>query len=310
MPLKLKEYLLTLIYRLICLFIRILSHIPFHICQFIGRTLGLLFDLIPMKRTDVSLDNLRHVFEGDLTEIEIRRLNRRVLMHFGEMLFEIPHLFRLNSENLGNYVIFENQQNLLSALAKGKGVFALTAHLGNWELLNTAVPLHFGIKTAAVARPIEFIPVERLFSDLRSRFGTDLIQKQRGIKRILTAVKDKRLVGILLDQSVDWYEGVFVEFMGRPACTNKALARLVQKTGAPVIPAFCVKQPDGRYKIIFDEEVNIQISGDKTVDVEHNTALFTAIIEKHIREYPEQWFWFHRRWKVKNYCPLPGDNVS
>ncbi|HOP47903.1 MAG TPA: lysophospholipid acyltransferase family protein [Desulfobacteraceae bacterium] len=310
MPLKLKEYLLTIIYRLIYLIIRILSHIPFRICQFIGRTLGLLFDLIPMKRTDVSLDNLRYVFEGDLNENEIRRLNRRVLMHFGEMLFEIPHLFRLNSENLDNYVIFENQQNLLAALDKGKGVFALTAHLGNWELLNTAVPLYFGIKTAAVARPIEFLPVERLFSDLRSRFGTDLIQKQRGIKRILTAIKDKKLVGILLDQSVDWYEGVFVEFMGRPACTNKALARLVQKTGAPVVPAFCVKQPDGRYKIIFDEEVNIQKSADKTIDVEQNTALFTAIIEKHVREYPEQWFWFHRRWKVKNYCPLPDDNVS
>ena len=310
MPLKIKEYLLKIIYRLIYLVVRILSYIPFHICQLIGRTLGLLFDLIPMKRTDVSLDNLRYVFKGDLTENEIRRLNRRVLMHFGEMLFEIPHLFRLNSENLNNYVIFENQQNLLAALDKGKGVFALTAHLGNWELLNTASPLYFGMKTAAVARPIDFLPVERLFSDLRSRFGTDLIQKQRGIKRILKAIKDKSLVGILLDQSVDWYEGVFVEFMGRPACTNKALARLALKTGAPVVPAFCVKQPDGRYKIIFDEEVKIQISGDKTIDVEQNTALFTAIIEKHVREYPEQWFWFHRRWKVKNYCPLPDDNVS
>ena len=301
---------MTVFYRIIYSLVRILSFIPFHVSQFVGRILGRAFVMIPMRRTKDSLDNLRHAFDENLTEVEIRRLNIRVLMHFGEMLFEVPHLLRLNRENLDRYVVFENRENFLAAVGKGKGAFILSAHLGNWELMAAAVTLLSESKTAAVARSIDFSPADRLMGDLRSRFGAELIPKRGGMKKVLKAVNEKKIIGILLDQSVDWYEGVFVQFLGRPACTNKGLALLALRTGAPVVPAFCVKHPDGRYRIIFEEEVNIQNTGDKTMDIEQNTALFTRIIEKYVKQYPDQWFWFHRRWKTKHYCSLPDDFSS
>ena len=80
------------------------------------------------------------------------------------------------------------------------------------------------------------------------------------------------------------------------------------ETGAPVIPVMAVRQKDGRYRIIFEEEVTLERTGDKIRDVEENTARFTGVIEKYVKAYPEQWFWFHKRWKTRPYCPYTGAN--
>jgi KDO2-lipid IV(A) lauroyltransferase len=295
------------IYRLIFAVVRLMSFIPFRTGQFLGRVLGRAFAMIPMGRIRVSLDNLRHAFGEHMEASEIERLNRRVVMHFGEMLFEVPHILRLNHKNLDRYVIFENEENLLNAMDKGKGFFLLTAHFGNWELMSVVINMCFAPNGAAVARPIDFSPADRVINDLRSRFGVEIITKDQGMRNIVKAVRDNRGVGILLDQNVDWYSGVFVEFLGRQACVNKGLALMAVRKGTPVLPAFSVKQPDGRYRIIFEKEVDLLITGDRTRDIEENTAIFTGIIEKYIRRYPDHWFWFHKRWKTMFYCPLPGD---
>jgi KDO2-lipid IV(A) lauroyltransferase len=150
---------------------------------------------------------------------------------------------------------------------------------------------------------MDFEPLGRLMIDLRSRYGTEIIPKQRSMRKLLTSLRANKIIGIMLDQNVDWYEGAFVDFFGRPACTNKGLALVALKTGAPVVPIFSARAKDGRYRIIIDKEVDLIRTGDKLKDVEENTALFTSIIERHIREHPEQYFWFHKRWKTKNHCP-------
>lgn len=297
----------TIIYRTIFAIVRLMSFIPFHAGQFLGRMLGRAFAMVPMSRTRVSLDNLRFAFGEHMEENEIERLNRRVVMHFGEMLFELPHILRLNHANLDKYVVLENEENLLNAMKKGKGIFILTAHFGNWELMSVVINLCFAPDGAVVARPVDFLPADRVVRDLRSRFGVEIISKDRGMRKIFKAVKDNRAVGILLDQNVDWYSGVFVEFLGRQACVNKGLALMALRNGTPVVPAFSVRQPDGRYRIIFEKEVDFKRTGDRTKDIEENTAVFTGIIEKYIRQYPDHWFWFHKRWKTMFYCPLPDD---
>ena len=75
-----------------------------------------------------------------------------------------------------------------------------------------------------------------------------------------------------------------------------------------MIPVFSVKHKNGRYNISFGEEVKLIKTGDKTKDIGENTALYTRIIEKQILEHPEQWFWFHRRWKTRSYTPFPDGN--
>ncbi|MBW1867886.1 MAG: lysophospholipid acyltransferase family protein [Deltaproteobacteria bacterium] len=295
------------IYRALYGVVWLISLIPFRVGQSLGRTLGNILAVALKRRIKASLNNLRYVFGDIMSGAELIELNGRIVAHFAQMLFEVPHILRLNRTNLNRYVIFENEDALSQAIKKGRGVFMLTGHFGNWELMSAAMALRFNVKGAVVVRPADFAPVDRLLTSLRSRFGTEIIAKKRAMKKLLAAKKENKVIGILLDQNVDWYEGVFVPFLGKSACTNKGLALVALRTGSPVIPAFSVRQPDGRYRVMFEDEVSLLKTGDKIKDIEENTALFTQIIGKYVSQYPDQWFWFHKRWKTRPFCPLPED---
>ncbi|MBT3258843.1 MAG: lysophospholipid acyltransferase family protein [Deltaproteobacteria bacterium] len=282
-----------------------LGLIPIRAGQFLGRMLGRFLGIATVGPMKSSLNGLRMVFGDRMSEEQLRKLNRRVVLHFAQMLFEVPHVFKLNIKNLHRYVYFENEEALAEALARGKGCFILTGHFGNWELMSAAVTLKFQTSGIAVARPADFAPVEDLLMRLRTRFGTEIIPKKKAMKKLLRGTRENKAMGILLDQNVDWYEGVFVPFLGQPACTNKGLALIAMKTEAPVIPIFSARQPDGRYRVVFEKEVDLIRSGSKLSDTEENTALFNRIINKYIYWYPEQWFWFHKRWKTRPSCPFP-----
>ncbi|MBN2059991.1 MAG: lysophospholipid acyltransferase family protein [Deltaproteobacteria bacterium] len=284
----------------------LMSNIPISIGRFMGKMLGTAFLFIPFKRKKVLINNLREALGSSFTNAELKKLEWRIFSHFGMMFFEVPHILRLNHGNLEKYLFFRNEHNLSSAIKKGKGVFILTGHFGNWELMNAAVSLRFA-RLSVVARPFDFKPLENIMTIIRSRFGAEIIPKMKGMRKILMAIRQKRMVGILLDQNVDWYDGVFVDYLGKKACTNKGLALLALKTGAPVIPAFSVRQKDGRYCIIFGKEIKLERSKDKIRDVEENTSKFTAAIEEYVRKYPDHWFWFHMRWKTRPYCRLPDN---
>jgi Kdo2-lipid IVA lauroyltransferase/acyltransferase len=286
--------------------VRLLSLLPVRAGQFLGKALGKVTAAALKRRVTSSLDNLRYVFGQTMSETELIALNGRIIAHFTRMLFEAPHILRLTPSNLDRYVVFENEDALFRAVKKKKGVFMLTGHFGNWELMSAATSLRIGINNAVVVRPADFEPADRLLRTLRSRFGTEIIPKRRAMKKLLSAEKENKVIGILLDQNVDWYEGVFVPFMGRPACTNKGLALVALRTGSPVVPIFSIREPDGRYRIIFEDEVPLERTGDKIRDTEENTARFTQIIEKYVRKYPDHWFWFHKRWKTQPYCELDG----
>jgi len=293
-----------MIYAFLRAIVVLMSFIPFRLSQALGKMLGLGVSFIPMERNAVAFENIQRSFDGTIDRNDQKKLLRRVYAHFGQMVFEVPHILRLNSRNLDRYVVLDQEENLVRAIRKGKGVFVLTGHFGNWELMSAAMALRFG-DGAVVARPIDFPPLEKLMLGLRSRFGTEVVYKQHAMRKVIKVIREKKIVGILLDQNVDWYEGAFVSFLGRRACTNKGLALMALKMGTPVVPVFSLRQKGGRYRIVFEKEVDLTITGDKIRDVEENTALFTSIIESYVRRYPEQWFWFHRRWKTRPYSPLP-----
>jgi Kdo2-lipid IVA lauroyltransferase/acyltransferase len=293
-----------MIYGLLYSFVFVLSRIPYGLAQSAGRLLGLFFSMIPIQRREVALRNILASFEGERDEETCRKILRGVYVHFGRMLFEVPHILRLDRDRLSRYVVFENEERFQAALDKGKGAFILTAHFGNWEFMSAAIQVRFGLNSAVVVRPMDFAPLDQLVTRMRSRFGTEVIPKQKAMRRIIGALREKKTLGILLDQNVDWYEGAFVPFLGRWACTNKGLALMALKTGAPVVPIFSVRQGDGLHRILFGHEIELVRTGDKAMDVEENTILFTRAIEEAVRKYPDQWFWFHRRWKTRNFCTL------
>jgi KDO2-lipid IV(A) lauroyltransferase len=297
----------TILEKMIYGFIRAMGVVPNGLADLKSRFWGLMWFVLDQKHRRIMLENLAIAFSEWLNPAERSALARRVMIRLMRMLFEIGRYARFSPEELQSRFRVEGAEHLRDALSQGKGVLALTAHFGNWEFLPIGAVL-LDVPLSIVYRPLDFRPLDRVIARLRTRFGAELIPSSRGAMRgILRALAKGRIVAMLMDQNVDWYEGVWMDFFGKPACTNKGMATIAVKTGAPVVPVFMLQDGDNRWVIAFQPALQLSVTGDKTSDIESNTALFTQVIEAMIRRHPDQWFWVHQRWKTANACPVPWD---
>jgi hypothetical protein len=130
-----------------------------------------------------------------------------------------------------------------------------------------------------------------------------VIYKQKALAQMLKTLREGRVVAVMLDQNVQPGDGIFVRFFGRPACTTTVAAALAIKTGAPVVPAHCVRRADGRYRMVYGPPVEWTGTGRRDEDIKALTQQLTTVIEGWVRETPEQWLWLHRRWKRSHSHP-------
>ena len=277
----------------------IFGSIPLAIRREIFKAISLLYYHLSSRRRLIALHNLKCAFPEKSMQ-DIIKIAREVYRNIGIIaaeFFEFPSLTR---ENIHDLVECEGLENYTSAMAKNKGVLFFTAHFSNWELLAISLAL-LGQPFTFIYRLLDNPILENFVTYMRTCKGNNPLPKGGSMRQILRHIEKKELVGILIDQNMDWYEGVFVDFFGRPACTTNGLALLTLHTGAPVIPVFLVRMESGKYKLIIGKEVKIINTGNRNMDILTNTQNFTRIIEAFVRRYPDQWFWVHQRWKTKRH---------
>jgi Kdo2-lipid IVA lauroyltransferase/acyltransferase len=270
------------------------AHLPPALGLAVGRRIGdALWCLLPRRRR-VALDNIRRSLGRGMTPEEIRHLGRRSFQHVGMNLVEACRYFLRPIDVMLSRVRVEGAEHLRSAAAQGRGVLILTAHYGNWELLAAAHGLT-GLPLSIVIRPLDHPVLDDLAARFRRRSGAELIVKHLAVREVLQALRRGRMVGILLDQNATRAEGVFVPFFGIPASTSKGLAVLALRTGAPVVPVFLRREPDGHHCM----DVSPPLVPPPDGDTEAYTATFNRAIEAAIRRAPEQWLWMHARWRTR-----------
>jgi KDO2-lipid IV(A) lauroyltransferase len=282
---------------------KLLGHFPRAWTAILAYILGGVLFCIDKKHRDIAVDNLTYAFGRQKQPREIKIIARQVFISLAQIVFEIGWSLNLKKNRFPEYFKIDGYHHIKNAYEKGMGVLVLTAHFGNWELL-TIIAEMIQFPLSIVVRPLDFRPLDHFIFNLRTRFGGKIIPKKRSLRTILKSLSRGEMVALLMDQSADWYEGVFVDFMGHRACTNKGLALLALKTGAPVIPVFMIREKRG-FRAEFGPEISTHKTGDKQKDIEINTQEYNRVIENVIRRYPDQWFWIHQRWKTKPYKPWP-----
>jgi len=265
--------------------------------------LGRMLFCVDKKHRDIAIDNLTYAFGHEKQPEEIKKIARQVFINLAKVVFEVGWSLHLKESQFAEHFKINGFHHMKNAHEKGKGVLALTAHFGNWELLSIIGSIiKFPINI--VVRPLDFKPLDHFIFNLRTRFGGKIIPKERSIHTIIRSLRRGEIVLLLMDQNVDWYEGVFVDFMGHRACTSKGMALLALKTGAPVVPVFMVREKSG-FRAEFGPEIFTVKTGDRQKDIENNTQEYNRVMENFIRRYPDQWFWVHQRWKTKPYQDWP-----
>ncbi len=260
----------------------------------VGRRLGDLLWLALPGRRRIALRNLASALGAERSPAEQRRIARGSFQHFGMTLVEVCGLLLRPPEAMLSRVSLDGLQHLKAAAAEGRGVLALAAHYGNWELLAAACRLA-PAELSVVVRPMDDPVLDRVVTMARRRTGALGIAKRRALPDILAALRAQRVVAILLDQNATRAQGVFVPFFGRPASTVRSLAVIALRTGAPVLPIFIRREAGGRHLV----EVLPAVTPPADRSVVAYTAAFTRQIEEAVRRAPEQWFWLHDRWRTR-----------
>jgi KDO2-lipid IV(A) lauroyltransferase len=220
------------------------------------------------RRRKIALANLELAYGPTMTESERHILIRQVFIHFATAALDFLWSTRLSAETIGELVEIDpaGLALLKKVSDKGQGVLFLAAHMGHWELLAI---VHGFLKVGPlniVARRLDNPYLDRRIHAIRCRSGTKLIYKDRAASQILRALKRNEMAGILLDQNTSQGH-VFVNFFGHPAATNKAIATFALATDAPILSAFCLPLPDGRYRLQCGPEIEFQASDDREKDI-------------------------------------------
>ncbi|BBB91562.1 MAG TPA: lysophospholipid acyltransferase family protein [Methylomusa anaerophila] len=283
-----------MLYQLVKLFSSMACLLPAAVSRSLGMAAGhICWPLVPKRRRRMAIDNIMSGLGVD--ERKAADIAKKSAIRFGPMFMEVLRMPRLNRDNIGQYVTLEGREHLDAALAQGKGAVLATAHSGNWEILGAALAMH-GFPLAAVVQRQTNLAMDRFINEYRSQAGMHVTYKQsvREMVKLLTAGK---IVGLLMDQD-NHYNGVFVEFFGRPASTPQGAAALARLNGAPIVPAFITAKGDGTHTAIIHPPVWVEKTGNREQDILATTQSLTRIIEQHIRKYPAEWFWLHNRWKT------------
>lgn len=270
----------------------------------LGERLGYLgFRLVKRSRT-TALKNLRLVYGSALTPMERETLTRKVFEHFGRVTLDFYRSAMRGDDDILELVTeIEGWERWVEAATLGKGVIGVSGHLGNFEIFARYVAKR-GVRLTVVARDLDDPVFGELVRKVRTSGGYELASKGgASIRKLLTALKRGEVIGLLPDQNSG---DLFVPFLGIPAGTVAGPAALALRTGAPIVPSYCVLKPDATYKIVVEEPIWPQ-------EGESEASLMTRVnagLEPGIRAYPEQYLWLHNRWKSafdeKNADRWPG----
>jgi len=273
----------------------LLCLIPLGLALWIGRRGGDFVYLVNSKRRSIAYANLKSAFPEKRAS-EIKGILRS---HFGNLGMSVMELLRLPlmaGRYLDSQVTVENADRIKAALDRGKGIILLAAHFGNWEVGSLAVSAK-GYRMSVFAREQKYKRLNNLLNKSREMTGGKVISKGFSVREVIKTLHNNGIVAMIGDQDAG-SNGVFVDFLNRPASTAQGPVVFGLKTGAAILPAFVLRRAGfGEHVLEIGRPLELVNTGDKKKDIRTNLEKITDVLEDYIKRFPEQWLWSHKRWK-------------
>jgi len=282
-------------------FVALLPRIPHRvIVRFVSLAARLTFLLFWRFRKRME-ENLSMVMGKEFHTREGREaIAWKAWRNFAQGVYETTCTLHSSKEEICSMVAIQGEEHLQRALARKKGVIALSAHLGNFTIIGTRLAAG-GYPFSAVVKHPRDQGFARLTDRYRASVGVKTISakpRREAARQILKALRRNEVVLLIADEFKSG--GVEVEFLGRTAPAPRGPATLALRTGAAVIPIFSTRDAEDHLILRIGQEIDLIRTGDMQGDVTANVTLFTRHLEAAIRRYPEQWNWlgFHRNGRI------------
>jgi Kdo2-lipid IVA lauroyltransferase/acyltransferase len=265
----------------------------------LGSILGNLSYSVATKRKKVALINLNIAFGNKKSNTEKNIIIKNSFIQTSlttlQSLWVLSHPHRVNQLIEGNPAGLDLVKK---CLLRQKGIFFLTAHYGNWEVMGIYHGYQGICKLNSIVRKLDNPYLNEIALKLRTISGNGVFCRDESLLQIVRALKNNEAVAIMMDQNTA-KGGVFVDFFGKKASTARALARLSYRTGTPIIPFFCYPTRNGTYRIKYGPELILKKTENKEKDIDLWTQAYEKRIEQTIQYNPVPWTWAHRRWKTR-----------
>lgn len=259
----------------------VLARLPLRLAAALCALLaGVWWGLLPVRRR-LAVDNLRRAFPEERPGPALRRLVGELTLGYVELLHH--HRRELDA------VVLEGFEPLLARARAGQGSLVLAGHGGSWDLCGLLTAQQTGIPTSVIAKEPAHPGVAALVREVREAGGLELLPVRGAMPRVLAALAEGRVVIFFLDQRHN--AGVPLPFLGRPAWTSTALARVAAQAGVPVFGVWQWREGVARHRV--RAWPPFALSGE----VEADTRRFLAFYEDRISERPYAWLWLHDRWR-------------
>ena len=257
--------------------------------EMFGKKLGRLIFKVAKSRRDRAYKNIGLAFP-QLTAAERLSLTKGCFEHFALISVDFLRSKTRTDQELLDSTEIVGLEHLQSAVSKGKGALVLTGHMGNWERMTGIFPL-LGFKLAVVARDADDQGVQGMLKEARSSSGAEVLSRGNAAREMLKVLRRGDLVGLLADQNAD---DIFIPFFGHPAGTVLGPGTISKRTGAPVVPFVMIRTGPNQYRL----ELSPSLTPDPNFEFEEGTMrAYHQFLEQAIAKTPEQYLWFHDRWR-------------
>ena len=261
----------------------------------------LAFPLLARQRKALE-SNLHHVLP-EMAAPQLRKLAWRNWLNYTKAWIDFFKIPRMDRRRLAGLLTPIGVEHLDHAMSLGKGVIVVAPHMGSWELAAASWAATFG----EIGIMVEQIEPRRLFdhvSRLRSRMGIRVIPLSRtGARDIMRMLKEHRMVVLAMDRDI-LNTGQRYKFFGRLTSFPTGPVEIALKTGAPILPAFCIRDRNDAYVAIGEAPFFLTPSEDHAADVRGAMEQILATFERYIKRYPDQWHVLEPIWPEEPVVPV------
>jgi len=259
-----------------------------------GTRLGALASKVLRGRDRLAMRNLRGAFP-ERDERELRRILDDSWRHFGREMLLYLKVQSMSLEEVAARCPYVNDQILQDGRARGKGTLLLSGHYGGWEIAHLALMAHVD-NVRTVARPLDNELLEADLTRIRAKSGAQVVDRRKAARFLLKSLAENAVIVLLPDQAVQPREGILVPFLGRPAWTTDAPAKMAARHGSTIVFAFCIPDASG-HRLEFEEPIRVDQLSEEERDPVALTRRINDVISRRIAARPELWLWMHDRWK-------------
>ncbi|HMP72430.1 MAG TPA: lysophospholipid acyltransferase family protein [Kiritimatiellia bacterium] len=286
----------VLIYKVVRGLAWCVARLPRGVAEGLGRGGGRLFHFFAGRKREMARRELARVFP-DWPEERCRATAREVFEGVGLNGVELLQWYGGSRHDpMTRVVISEEGKAIFDRLHReGRGMLALVGHVGNFDLLAMWTAMRY--PSAVIVKAIKNAGVNEVIRDLRMRSGLQLLPAKHAYRDALRCLRKGMFVGVIIDQNMTRDRGIFVEFLGRPACTTPGLAMMAAQSGAPVVPCFMLRRGGG-HEVVVGEPMEPPESRSGEA-IHAATQHYTRLLEEVVKAYPSQWIWMHNRWRTQ-----------